>query len=168
MLDDFIDMDEPIRFSRVLRPHRSSSDRAIRIITVFILFLFLPTGLMFLVAGAWPVSGFMGLEVAGLIFALRINHKHGSAFEAITITDHEFRFSRVDHWGKRRHWSFQPHWLQVRFDAPSKQLIAGTHGKRIAIGRFLTADEREALGETLRGEINRLSKPAHLQTHTAQ
>lgn len=168
MLDNDPTETAEIRFSRVLRPHRSSSDRAIRIITIFILFLFMPTGLMFLVAGAWPVSGFMGLEVAGLIVALRINHKHGSAFEAITITDHEFRFSRVDHWGKRRHWTFQPQWLQVRFDEPSKQLIAGTHGKRIAIGRFLTADEREALGEILKGEIGRLSKPPRLQSHLAQ
>ena len=150
----------PIRFSRVLRPHRSSSDRALRIMTIFVLGLFTPTALLFFIAGAWPVTGLFGLEVAGLIFALRYNHKVGSAFEAITITDREFRFSRVDHWGKRRHWSFQPQWLQVRFDTPSKQLICGTHGKRISVGRFLLPEEREALGETLKHEIRRLNNPA--------
>ena len=89
-----------IRFSRVLRPHRSSSERAIKIVTGFVLCLFIPTGTIFLINGAWPVFGFMGVEVAGLIFALRYNYKVGSAFEAITISDQEFRLSRVDHWGE--------------------------------------------------------------------
>lgn len=153
------DMDA-IRFSRVLRPHRSSSERAIRIVTGFVLFLFIPTGTAFLIAGAWPVFG-LGLEVAGLIFALRYNHKVGSAFEAITLTEREFRFSRVDHWGKRKHWTFQPQWLQFRLDGPSKQLIAGTHGKRIVIGKFLNLDEKAALCEVLQHEVSRLGDIRH-------
>lgn len=153
-----------IRFSKVLRPHRSSSERAIRIVSLFVLFLFIPTGTAFLIAGAWPVFGFMGLEVLALIFALRYNHKVGSAFEAITISEREFRFSKVDHWGKRKHWSFQPQWLQVRLDGPSKQLIAGTHGKRIVIGKFLNQDEREMLCEVLTHEIRRLADIRHIDT----
>jgi len=152
---------EVIRFSRVLRPHRSSSERAVRIVSMFVMFLFIPTGTAFLIAGAWPVFGFMGLEVLGLIFALRYNHKVGSAFEAITLTEREFRFSKVDHWGKRRHWSFQPQWLQVRLDGPSKQLICGTHGKRIVIGKFLNEDEREALCALLSREIRSLADIRH-------
>lgn len=151
--------DEKIHFSRVLRPHRSSSERAIRIISYFVFCLFGPTATLFFFMGAWPVTGIMGLEVFGLLFALRYNHRVGSAFEAITITDHEFRFSKVDHWGKRRHWAFQPQWLQVRYDAPSQQLIAGVHGKRIVIGKFLNAEEREALCNTLIEEIRRLNNP---------
>ena len=161
IFDDAPDDDAgQIRFSRVLRPQRSSTKRGLRIITYFILCLFCPTALLFLVMGAYPVTGFMGLEVVGLIFALRYNHKVGSSFEAITITEDEFRYSRVDHWGKRRQWTFQARWLQVRFDAPSKQLICGTHGKRVAIGRHLTGDERQALGETIKAEIGRLTAPA--------
>lgn len=156
-------LDTAILFSRVLRPHRSSTKRALRIMTYFILCLFGPTALLFLVMGAWPVFGFMGVEIIGLIYALHLNHRYGAAFEAITITDREFRFSKVDHWGKRRHWSFQPQWLQVRYDQPSKQLIAGTHGKRITIGTFLTEDEREALCEILKSELRRACQPAHLQ-----
>ena len=152
--------DARIRFSRVLRPHRSSSERAIKIVTGFVLCLFIPTGTIFLINGAWPVFGFMGVEVAGLIFALRYNYKVGSAFEAITISDEEFRLSRVDHWGKRAHWSFQPQWLRVRIDATSKQLIAGTHGRHVVIGKFLTLDERESLCEILQSEIRRLNNPA--------
>lgn len=151
----------PIRFSRVIRPHRSASKRALKIITTFILFLFTPTAFGFLFIGAWPVFGLMGLEVAGLIFALWYNHKVGSAFEAITITDTEFRLSRVDHWGQRKYFSFQPQWLKVRFDEPSKQLIAGVHGRHVVIGNFLTEKERERLAEILADEIRRLSAPAH-------
>lgn len=148
--------EENIRYSRVLRPHRSSSERAVKIVTGFVLCLFIPTGMVFLLVGAWPVFGIMGLEVVALIFALRYNHKVGSAFEAITLTDTEFRHSKVDHWGKRKHTSFQPQWLQVRIDDASQQLIAGTHGKRVVIGKFLTDDEREELCKVLIEEIRRL------------
>ncbi len=155
-----------IQYSRVLRPHRSSSNRALKIITAFILFLFGPTSLMFLLAGAWPVFGIMGLEIAGLIFALWFNHKLGNAFEAITISPREFRISKVDHWGKRTHWSFQPQWMKVRFDQPSKQLIAGVRGKHVIIGKFLTEEEREALADTLWAEVQRVQLPPHLAAAT--
>lgn len=156
-----IDQDT-IRFSKVLRPHRSSSDRAVKIVTAFVVFLFMPTGTASLMAGAWPVFGFMGLEVAALIFALWFNHKVGSAFEAITITDTEFRLSKVDHWGKRTYWSEKPQWLKIRFDAPSKQLIVGVHGKHVIIGKFLLEKEREALAEVLQQEVRRTTQPPHL------
>lgn len=151
-----------IRFSRVLRPHRSSSERDVKIVTVFVVFLFMPTGTAFLMAGAWPVFGFMGLEVAGLIFALWLNHKIGSAFEAITITDTEFRLSKVDHWGKRSYWSEKPQWLKVRFDATSKQLIVGVHGRHVVIGKFLLEEEREALASVLQHEVRRATQPPHM------
>lgn len=156
--------DNTIRFSKVLRPHRSSSDRDVKIVSFFVFFLFIPTGTAFLIAGAWPVFGFMGLEVAGLIFAIWFNHKIGSAFEAITITDNEFRLSKVDHWGKRSYWSEKPQWLKVRFDAPSKQLIVGVHGRHVVIGKFLLESEREALAEVLQHEVKQLSLPHHLAT----
>jgi len=102
-LETSTDGDDPITFSRVLRPHRSSSERAISIVTLSVLFLFIPTGTASLVVSAWPVFGFMGLEVAELIFALRYNHKVGSAFEAISISERAVKVSKVDHWGKRKH-----------------------------------------------------------------
>ena len=152
---------ENIRYSRVLRPHRSSSERAVKIVTGFVLCLFIPTGTVFLLVGAWPVFGFMGLEVIALIFALRYNHKVGPAFEVITITDKEFRHSKVSHWGKRKLTSFQPQWLQVRIDEASQQLIAGIHGKRVIIGKFLTDDEREELCNVLIEKIRRLGDVRH-------
>lgn len=145
-----------IRFSRVLRPYRSSSERAIKIVSMFVVFLFMPTGTVFLLLGAWPVFGFMGLEVAALIFALRYNYRVGSAFETVTLTEDEFRYSKVDHWGKRQHWSFQPHWLRVRVDGTSKQLICGTHGRHVCIGKFLSDDERADLCAQLSDEVRRL------------
>lgn len=154
--------DPAIRYSKVLRPHRSSTNRTLRILSVFLVLFFLTAGVGFLMAGAWPVFGFMGLEIGGLIFALWYNHKVGSSFEAITITESEFRLSKVDHWGQRRHWTFQPQWLKVRFEPVSKQLICGVHGKHVIIGKFLTEDERQALAETLRAEVQRLQLPAHL------
>ncbi|MDA0998485.1 MAG: DUF2244 domain-containing protein [Proteobacteria bacterium] len=153
-------LDDPIRYSAVLRPQRSSSRRAVKILSILVLCLFLPTALIFTAVGAWPVFGFMGIEVIALLFALRFNHKIGRTFDAIAITDDEFRLSRVDPWGRRRQWKFQSRWLQIRLDGPLQRLTVGSHGRTVAIGTFLTPDERARLAADLKSEIAKIALPA--------
>ncbi len=148
-----------IRYSTVLRPHRSASRRALKILTVAVLCASVPTALIFSLIGAWPVFGFMGLEVLALLVALRFNHKAGNTFDAISITDSEFRLSRVDPWGRRRHWSFQAQWTQVRLEGPTQRLLIGSHGKSITVGTFLTPEERARLAGNLKYEIARVVRP---------
>ena len=46
-------------------------------------------------------------------------------------------------------------------DDASRQLIAGTHGKRVVLGKFLNDGEREELCGVLKEEIRRLQDVRH-------
>ena len=73
------------RFCLELRPNRSGSLRGIHILFGFLLFVFVPTGVVFTLIGAWPVFGFMGAELLLLYGALRINQRRsGASFAAGT------------------------------------------------------------------------------------
>ena len=54
---------EPTIFSAVLTPHRSLSRGGFIVLMLVLGGISLATGIVFLLAGAWPVFGFCGLDV---------------------------------------------------------------------------------------------------------
>jgi len=74
-----------------LRPHRSASVRAINFIILGLLAIFIPTAVGFVLAGAWPVTGFMGFELLLLYGALRLNQHRGTTVETIDLTQRVLR-----------------------------------------------------------------------------
>ena len=110
-------------------------------------------GLIFYLVGAWPVVGFLGLDVVLIYWAFRINYRRAEMYETVRLTADDLVVERVNHWGEKRIWRFQPHWLQVSMDdppEPDSPLTLRSHGRSLAIGRFLTAEERYDLAKALR------------------
>lgn len=137
-------------FSAILRPNRSATLHAINVLIVVVAIIFFATGLGFAYLGAWPVTGFIGLDVVLLYVALRINHRAGNAFETVTLSATELAITRVDHWGRRRKFSFQPYWVQVAVDEEQKRVELRSHGRTVAIAAFLTPEERAEFAHALR------------------
>jgi uncharacterized membrane protein len=159
-----------VLYSAILRPHRSAGTRTIRKIVLFVFAILFSASLIFVSVGAWPVAPFMGIEVALLFGALRLNDRAGHAYEAINITQTALTVRRVDHWGNRREYSFPPHWLQVNLEEPpSRQtpLELRSHGRSLVIGAFLLPEERLQLAQALRRELGRLTRPSRLGSESA-
>jgi uncharacterized membrane protein len=149
-----------VLYSAVLRPHRSAGRKVARVVAGLVAGLLMVVGTGFLLAGAWPVLPFLGLEVVLLYAALRLNQHAGNAFEAINLTRHALTVRRVDHWGKQSDFSFSPDWLQVNLQpmpGHDNRLELRTHGRSLAIASFLLPHEREELALTLRRALGRLS-----------
>lgn len=147
-------------FSAVLRPQRGTSLRAIHVVMAWVAGLWLATGVGFYLAGAWPVIGFLSLEVVLLYAALRLCRGRGRAVETIELTATALTVCHIDHRGARRSASFQPHWLQVVMEgAPGHRLVLRSHGRSVAVGGFLTAEERHALAERLGHALANLTRP---------
>jgi uncharacterized membrane protein len=146
-------------YSAVLRPHRSAGQRAARIVVGVVAAQVTVISSGFLLAGAWPVLPFFGLEILLLYLLLRFNQRAGNAFEAINLTRQALTVRRIDHWGKQSDFSFPPDWLQVNLQAMpghDNRLELRTHGRSLAIGSFLPPHEREELALTLRRALSRL------------
>ena len=160
-------MDQPaetaVLYSAVLRPHRSAGLRVARIVAGLVAALLVIVGAGFLLAGAWPVLPFLGLEVVLLYALLRFNQRAGNTFEAINLTRTALTVRRLDHWGKQSDFSFSPYWLQVNLrEMPGQdnRLELRTHGRSLAIASFLLPHERRDLALTLRRALGRISAPS--------
>ena len=70
-------------FERVLWPHRSLPHRGFRALMLFLGLLSLAAGIGFVAAGAWPICGFFGLDVALLYLAFRISYRSARQRETL-------------------------------------------------------------------------------------
>lgn len=155
--------DTVVLYSAILRPHRSSGTSLARRLTGLVAAFLVVSGTGFLIAGAWPVLPFFGLEVVLLYCALRFNQRAGNTSEAINLTRQALTVRRTDHWGNQSSFSFPPYWLQVNLhDMPGfdNRLELRTHGRSLAIASFLLPHERQQLAQTLQRALSRVTTAA--------
>ncbi len=132
-------------FSAVLTPHRSLSARGFVILMAVVGSVSFVTGLGFLLAGAWPVFGFFGLDVLLIYIAFRLNYRAARAFEEVSIRGGELTVRKVRASGRSRKWTFNPYWARVEVASRhgrASQLRVASHGRRLVLGSFLSEGER--------------------------
>jgi len=145
-------------FAAVLRPHRSLGPQGFVVLMAVVAGINFIAGLAFLLRGAWPVFGFMGLDVLLIYVAFRLNYRSGRVHERVELFGHELRVRRVAPNGQSRTWSFEPYWVRVEIDDPPEhhsQLVLASHGRRLAIGSFLTVEERLDFARALQAALAR-------------
>ena len=154
---------ETVLFQAELRPNRSSTSRTARRLGVILAITMVPVALGFTLAGAWPVFGFMGLELVALVALLHYNLRRSSVVERVRVTERQVHLERVNPWGRREAWSFPKHWARVKLTgaaADNCRLEIRSHGRVVPLGGFLTADERRQLWQALSRFISALCAPA--------
>ena len=157
---------EPALFDAELTPHRSLSPRGFLLLMLGICALSFTGGLAFFLAGAWPVVGFLGADLLLIYLAFKINYRRGRLVERLYLTHDKLTVSRIWPGGRRSTWEFQPYWLQVVFDERvigderlDCPLILRSHGQSLAVGSFLTRQERGELADALRAALGRVHQP---------
>jgi uncharacterized membrane protein len=168
MASDNDQVGETAIFSAVLMPHRSLSRTGFLLLMAILGGISFITGVVFLLAGAWPIFGFCGLDVLLLYWAFRVNYRRAKAYEQVTVTGSELMVRQVSHRGRIREWTLNPLWVRlervVRAEFGIERLFLVSHGRRLAIAGCLGPQEKEsfavalaaALGEARRGPIRTL------------
>jgi uncharacterized membrane protein len=140
-------------FSAVITPHRSLSSTGFLIFMLCIGGLSFVSGVAFLMLGAWPVFGFLGLDVLLVYWAFRANFRAARAYEEVTVTATELTVRKVSQRGAVREWTLNPIWVQleriVHEEFGIERLILISHGRRLSIAGFLGADEKASFAEAL-------------------
>jgi uncharacterized membrane protein len=154
---------EPTIFSAVLTPHRSLGPTGFLIFMLVLGGMSFATGIVFLILGAWPVFGFLGLDVLLVYWAFRINYRSAAAYEQVTVTASELTVRKVSHHGRIRQWTMNPVWVRLDRDEHEEfgieRLFLVSRGRKLAIASFLGPREKDsfaralsaALGEARRG-----------------
>jgi uncharacterized membrane protein len=146
-------LDPPTLFSARLTPHRSLNRTGFLVLMGFLSAVSFATGIAFLLMGAWPVLGFLGLDMLVVYWAFRVNFRRAAATEEITVTPLELRVRRVSHRGHVVEWVLNPLWVQldqkVHAEFGIERLYLVSRGRRVSIGNFLGADEKASFAKAL-------------------
>jgi uncharacterized membrane protein len=149
---------EPELFAALLTPHRSLNRTGFVVVMAFLSVVSFATGVAFLMMGAWPVFGFLGLDVLAIYVAFRINFRRARACEQISVTPSALRLRRVSHRGHVVEWVFNPLWVRLDREADDEygleHLYLTSRGKRVAIGSFLSPDEKASFSNALIAALN--------------
>lgn len=148
---------EDPQFSAVLTPHRSLGPKGFLVFMAAISAISFGTGLMFYLMGAWPVMGFMGLDVLLVYVAFRINFRALRVYETVDLTHDTLTVTRVAPSGRSQSWRFNPYWVRISLDervGRASELSLASHGQRLVLGSFLTDPEREDFATALKDALH--------------
>jgi uncharacterized membrane protein len=148
---------QPELFSALLTPHRSLNRTGFVLVMTFLSVISFATGVAFLMMGAWPVFGFLGLDVLAIYIAFKINFGRARAREEITVTPSELRIRRVSHRGHVVEWTFNPLWVRldevVHEEFGTERIYLISRGRRLSVGNFLGAEEKASFAKALRAGL---------------
>ncbi|KPF70658.1 hypothetical protein IP69_08970 [Bosea sp. AAP35] len=140
-------------FDATITPHRSLDRNAFRIVMTLVCLAAIASSIPFMVLGAWPVAGFMGLDVVALFIAFQVNFRHARAFERIVVTPLEVQLRKVSHQGQEAVWRSNPAWTKLERqddeDYGLLRLSLVSRGRSVAVAAALSPAEREGFADAL-------------------
>ncbi|MFZ1883782.1 MAG: DUF2244 domain-containing protein [Rhodoplanes sp.] len=156
---------EPTIFAADVTPHRSLNGVGFLAVMLVLGGASFVLGLIFLLSGAWPIIGFLGLVVVLVYVAFAVNFRRAAACEQVWVTPSTLNVRRISHKGELAEFTLNPLWVrlhrEVDPDFGTRRLILVSRGKSHPIAQFLSPEEKDsfadalsaAIGEAKRGPI---------------
>ena len=136
-----------------LVPHRSLGASQFRVLMGVFALAGTVSSLPFVIAGAWPVGGFMGLDILVVYMAFRANFRAARAYEDISISPLELLLAKVSAKGRRAEWRFHPAWVFVdrveHQEFGLQRLALRSRGTSVEVAGFLGADAKAVFASAL-------------------
>jgi uncharacterized membrane protein len=158
------DNTEPTLFSAIITPHRSLSATGFMVVMALVGIVSFAGGLFFFIVGAWPVVGFLGLDVVLVYWAFQLNYRSAAAYEEVTVTPSELRVRRVSHRGEVSEWTLNPVWTnldrETHEDFGLLHLFLVSKGRKLPVASFLSPPERESFATALSSAISTAKRGA--------
>lgn len=145
-------MDVPF-FSALVTPHRSLGRRGFFAVMAFMSVVCFLLGLMFWSLGAWPVAGFLGLDVIAIGAAFWFSYRTGRAYEEISVSRSKVHVRKVSAAGREENHSFNPRWIRLsvirREEEGCVRVSLVGRGIDLAIGAFLNPEDRDSFARAI-------------------
>jgi uncharacterized membrane protein len=144
-------MSEP-SFDVVIQPYRSLGPFGFRLFLGVLVGVNVAFASVMIANGAWPVAGFMGLDVVAVYVAFRLSYDQARAFERVFIAGDTLTVERVDRKGERREWTFPAYWVSVWYEGDDTDgtVTLRSHGRALEVGAFLAPFERKDFADALK------------------
>jgi uncharacterized membrane protein len=158
-----------IYLDAVLEPPRSLSRRGLNRVMMILGGMSFVSGLAFLLMGAWPVTGFMGLEVLAVWLGFQWSARAQMARTYVCVTADAVTLRKVDGWGRERRARMSSFFARVEYDSAA----SGPHALRLAtsrvvypLGEHLTPRERETFARRLSEALGEARRERHTGDET--
>ncbi|MFH5925059.1 DUF2244 domain-containing protein [Roseomonas xinghualingensis] len=144
--------DAPL-FEALTTPHQSGTPLGLRVIAGVVLFGSAVLTILFWSLGAWPVAGFMGVEVLLVLGLLRAHRRWlGRIGERITLANGRLCVQRTDRKARRQVIEFDAYWTRVSLlprHGRASELRLAARGRSTEIGSFLPEADKTDLADAL-------------------
>lgn len=142
--------DEPF-FDAILTPHRSLGQAGFKVLMGLLVVFWLVLGGAFLSIGAWPIFGFLGLDIVAIWAAFYWNYRAARARELVSVSRTKLAIRKIAPSGKSEDHGFNPFWARLKVDRHEEigvTAIAVTgEGRTVGVGAFLNPDDRESFAK---------------------
>lgn len=146
-------------FQAVITPHLSLSGRGVVMVIGSIAILNALTSGAFLLLGAWPVVGFLGLDVAAIALAFFMCRRAARRREELSLTIRELLVRDVPVSGAARETRFNPYWTRLKRHAIEDEGVVAldltSHGRALRIAAALSPPERADFADALEAALRR-------------
>ncbi len=150
-----------VHFATSLVPYRSLSPNGFGWLIRVAIAANLAIGLPLLAFGAWPVLGFMGLDVLLPWLLFKRSYLDARRSETLVLTDHDLIVERVAPDGAREQIRLDAYWLRVDWDEEAERLTVSSRGNRVVIGRYLDPASRLEVGEQREAAVAAMRAPRY-------
>lgn len=118
---------------------------------------------IFALLGAWPVLGFVGVEVAMVLFMVALHRRwSAAAVEHLCLTEGRLLITAADGRGGRRQVELDPYWTQLELREAAglgATLWLACRGRAVEVGRLLAEPEKRDLAVALSAALRRYRNP---------
>jgi uncharacterized membrane protein len=154
---------EPILFEAVTRPPAGLSRRGLRWLCGIAAAVAAVPAIGFALLGAWPILGFMGVEVVLVLGLLLLHHRwNAGKLETVLLAEGRLTVAWHDGRGREGRAELEPYWARLSLEEPADRaprLVARARGREVEIGRFLAPEEKRALAAALEEALRRYRAP---------
>jgi uncharacterized membrane protein len=159
----------PPLFAATLTPHRALSRRAFRIVIVVLAILASIPGIVLFSLGAWPVVGFLGLDVLVVWWALSASVRDGRRRERVTLWLDALEILAVDGRGKVTRTEFAPFHVRLLvdrdYDERTTRLRLRDKDRELEIGRFLNPEDKASFARSFGTVLKKARGPNPAPAH---
>ncbi len=162
MPDQDLHAGETLLFEAAILPHRSLSARGGWIVIGLFCAVSVLSGVRFWLIGAWPVAGFIGVELGLAALLLWIHQRSARQVEWLRLSADAIRVVRRDPDGKKHELRLPAGWLTVELqERPGRVpgLLLCAPGRRVEVAGALGEAAKRDLAQALREAVHDLRHP---------
>ena len=148
-----------VLFAARLTPYRSLGKDGFRILMGCIGIICFAVGLVFTIAGVWPILGFMGLDFLLIYWAFKSNYAAAKAYEDVEISRQHVLLRKVTARGKSTDHDFPQFGTRLELDRHEEigitQMRIANRDRVVQFGYFLNPADRESFATAFARALSR-------------